>query len=59
MPTYVFKCKECGHIFDEYQRITETKDTMKCPKCGKEATKQLQPFSFTFKGSCGTGRCGI
>jgi len=41
MPTYGYKCdSECGHVFEEFQRITA--DPLKnCPKCQKDTLKRL------------------
>jgi len=39
MPTYEYRCKKCGHIFEAFQKITE--DPLgSCPKCG-EAIERL------------------
>ncbi len=40
MPTYEYKCDNCGYDFDEYQSMKDAKLT-KCPKCGKDALKRL------------------
>ncbi len=32
MPTYDYKCLDCGYIFEEFQSITDTPLT-ECPKC--------------------------
>lgn len=38
MPAYDYKCKECGHCFEENHLIKDRdKPTKKpCPECGKE-----------------------
>nr|MBN2278905.1 zinc ribbon domain-containing protein [candidate division Zixibacteria bacterium] len=33
MPTYQYKCTECGHEFEEFQAITDDPVTV-CPECG-------------------------
>ncbi len=38
MPTYDYKCKDCGHAFEEYHSIT--KKLTKCPKCNKNTLKR-------------------
>jgi putative FmdB family regulatory protein len=39
MPIYDFKCRECGHRFEELVRLNDTTD---CPKCGaKNAERQF------------------
>ena len=52
MPTYDYKCPDCGHEFEEFQTMTSA-PIRKCPKCGKRRVKRLigtglQPI---FKGS--------
>lgn len=39
MPIYDFKCRECGHRFEELVRLNDTAD---CPKCrAKNAERQF------------------
>ena len=33
MPTYEYKCRECGHLFDKFQQMKE-KPLTECPECG-------------------------
>jgi putative FmdB family regulatory protein len=33
MPTYHYRCTQCGHEFEEFQKITD-EPLSKCPKCG-------------------------
>ncbi|HRU38360.1 MAG TPA: zinc ribbon domain-containing protein [Candidatus Goldiibacteriota bacterium] len=51
MPTYVYKCKNCGE-FEIHQPITADTFTI-CPKCGgKEIMKVLSAsVGFVLKGS--------
>lgn len=50
MPTYVYRCKNCEHQFETFQRITE--DPVKeCPECTGEVTRILFPVGIVFKGS--------
>jgi putative FmdB family regulatory protein len=42
MPLYEFKCKACGHRFEELVRLGETPE---CPKCHDAAPERL--FSTT------------
>lgn len=32
MPTYEYKCMDCGYLFEHFQRITE-EPLKECPKC--------------------------
>ena len=52
MPTYEYKCDNCGHLFDFYQSMNDDKLT-KCPECGKETLKRLigTGGGLIFKGS--------
>jgi putative FmdB family regulatory protein len=52
MPTYQYKCKECGNVFEEFQRITEDPLTF-CPKCGKQSLARVlgTGSGVIFKGS--------
>lgn len=40
MPTYDYKCSECGHIFEELQSISAN-PLVTCPKCGKDGLKRI------------------
>lgn len=52
MPTYEYKCEECGNAFEEFQSIT-AKPIRKCPACGKNRVKRLigKGAGLIFKGS--------
>lgn len=52
MPTYEYKCDNCGHEFDFYQLMKDDKLT-KCPDCGKETLRRLigTGSGLIFKGS--------
>jgi putative FmdB family regulatory protein len=50
MPTYDYRCDNCGHEFEREQRITE-KPLKKCPKCGKDkARRMIGGGAFILKG---------
>ena len=37
MPTYEYRCEQCGHTFEQRERIAEHADARpKCPKCESE-----------------------
>jgi putative FmdB family regulatory protein len=50
MPSYDYKCDDCGHEWEVQQKITE--DPLKeCEKCKKnEAKRQIGKSSFLLKG---------
>lgn len=50
MPTYAYRCTECGHAFDIYQSFTEDSLTV-CPECSGKLRKVLSPVGVVFKGS--------
>jgi putative FmdB family regulatory protein len=51
MPTYQYKCKDCGIQFEEFQSMTE-RAIDKCPECGGKAERQISGGAgFLFKGS--------
>ena len=50
MPTYGYRCGNCGHQFEIVQRISEVPLTT-CPKCQGKLSKMLYPVGISFKGS--------
>jgi putative FmdB family regulatory protein len=50
MPTYGYRCGNCGHQFEIVQRISEDPLTT-CPKCQGKLSKMLYPVGISFKGS--------
>ena len=51
MPTYQYKCHDCGHLFEEFQSITEEPLT-ECPECGGKVARLISGGAgFLFKGS--------
>ena len=65
MPTYAYRCKDCGHAFDAVQAFTDDALT-ECPACGGVLRKQYGSVGVSFKGSgfyrtdsrSGTGSAG-
>ncbi|CAA9569935.1 MAG: hypothetical protein AVDCRST_MAG33-2419 [uncultured Thermomicrobiales bacterium] len=42
MPTYAFRCPDCGGTFDERRTFAHSDDPVTCPACGGGgATKQF------------------
>jgi putative FmdB family regulatory protein len=50
MPTYGYRCGNCGHEFEIRQRITD-EPLKTCPKCKGKLAKMLYPAGVIFKGS--------
>ncbi|WP_295156557.1 FmdB family zinc ribbon protein [uncultured Brachyspira sp.] len=50
MPTYEYKCENCGNEFEEFQSIT-SEAKADCPKCGSESKRMISLNSgIIFKG---------
>ena len=51
MPTYDYKCLECKHTFEEFQKITDNPLEI-CPECGGKIKRLIGPGAGPiFKGS--------
>jgi putative FmdB family regulatory protein len=50
MPTYSYRCTECGHAFDIQQAFTDDTLTV-CPSCGGSLRKLFNSVGVTFNGS--------
>lgn len=52
MPTYEYRCTECGHEFEEFQNIKDEPVRI-CPVCNKKAVSRLISGGngLIFKGS--------
>lgn len=52
MPTYEYKCENCGHKFEQFQSIT-SKPLRVCPQCGQNTLNRLigAGAGIIFKGS--------
>jgi putative FmdB family regulatory protein len=50
VPTYSYRCTECGHAFDIQQAFTDATLT-ECPSCGGALRKIFSPVGITFNGS--------
>jgi putative FmdB family regulatory protein len=52
MPTYEYKCENCGHQFEQFQTIT-SKPLRTCPQCGENKLNRLigAGSGIIFKGS--------
>ncbi len=51
MPTYDYKCPECGEVFEKFHGINE-EPQISCPSCNTIATKQIgMGAGIVYKGS--------
>ena len=50
MPTYAYRCADCGHAFDIYQSFSDDALTA-CPECGGTLRKVFGSLGVTFNGS--------
>ncbi len=51
MPTYEYKCLDCGYFFEQFQRITE-EPLKTCPQCNGNLKRLIGAGSGPiFKGS--------
>jgi putative FmdB family regulatory protein len=50
MPTYSYRCTECGEAFDIQQSFTDDALTV-CPNCGGPLRKLFNTVGVTFNGS--------
>ncbi len=50
MPTYSYRCTECGTAFDAQQAFTDDSLT-ECPSCGGPLRKLFGSVGVTFNGS--------
>jgi putative FmdB family regulatory protein len=50
MPTYDYRCDECGEEFEVWQSITDDPLT-ECPRCGGHIRKVMSPAGIVLKGS--------
>ena len=41
MPTYDYKCKKCGEVFELFRYLTEIDKEVKCPHCGSQKTQRI------------------
>jgi putative FmdB family regulatory protein len=50
MPTYEYRCKDCGHELEAQQAFTDDPLT-ECPSCGGTLKKRFGSVGIAFKGS--------
>ena len=51
MPTYEYKCEDCGHIFEKFQKMSDLPLKL-CPECGGKVKRIIGTGGgIIFKGS--------
>lgn len=50
MPTYSYKCEECGISFERVQRFSD-EPLKTCPECNGPVHRVICPVGIVFKGS--------
>ncbi|HEV2528004.1 MAG TPA: FmdB family zinc ribbon protein [Thermomicrobiales bacterium] len=50
MPTYAYRCRDCGHQFDIVQKFSDDALTV-CPTCEGHIHRVIQRPGVVFKGS--------
>ncbi len=50
MPIYEFSCPECGIVFSEIRRFSESGNPADCPACSKPTSLRTPP-SFMVRGA--------
>jgi putative FmdB family regulatory protein len=50
MPTYGYRCNDCGVEFERFQKMSDAPVTT-CDDCGGSVKKLLYPVGISFKGS--------
>ncbi|WP_205474047.1 FmdB family zinc ribbon protein [Nocardioides sp. SYSU D00038] len=50
MPTYQYRCTECGHAFEQVQSFSDDALT-ECPECSGRLRKLFNAVGVVFKGS--------
>ncbi|HET6617140.1 MAG TPA: zinc ribbon domain-containing protein [Gemmatimonadota bacterium] len=51
MPTYVYRCRQCGHQFEHFEKMSSKRRSRKCPVCGGRGERQISGGAgFLFKG---------
>jgi putative FmdB family regulatory protein len=50
LPTYQYRCTECGHAFEQFQSFADDALTV-CPECTGRLRKVFNAVGVVFKGS--------
>jgi putative FmdB family regulatory protein len=51
MPTYEYRCPQCGNDFEKFQKMSD-EPVAECPACGTQAQRRISAGAgLVFKGS--------
>ena len=50
MPIYEYRCNECQHLFEEWQKDFKERE-VNCPICGGTSSRLISNSAFVLKGS--------
>ncbi len=50
MPTYQYRCSDCGVAFERFQHFSEEPVSV-CPECDGAVRRVIHPVGIIFKGS--------
>jgi putative FmdB family regulatory protein len=50
VPTYEYRCTDCSHQFERFQKMSDEPET-ECEACGGVVQRVLFPVAVHFKGS--------
>jgi putative FmdB family regulatory protein len=46
MPTYDYRCKQCGHEFERVERLSEHAGSHRCPKRGSDQVEHVMTHFY-------------
>lgn len=50
MPLYEYRCTKCDNLFQLMEKLSDSSEIRKCPKCRQDAKKIISLSSFHLKG---------
>lgn len=59
MPTYQYKCNNCGTKFDKFFKVHENAEEIICPNCNSHSAQKMISASFIASSSNGTSEANL
>lgn len=50
MPIYEYECPQCGKVFEEWGKASDSHKEVPCPQCGTPSPRIMSRTSFVLKG---------